>query len=86
MKQSINKVNGTIKIGEKETQIEGGKLVGNQLTFALTDQPDMKYTCTIDGANITGTAKGANAAGGEAQLAGSRQGADAAPQVKPAGQ
>jgi SAM-dependent methyltransferase len=89
LKQSINKVNGTASIGGKESQITEGKLVGDQLTFALTDQPDMKYTCKVDGTNLTGTAKGANAEG-EAQLAGSKQGAEAPPsqstQQKSAGQ
>jgi SAM-dependent methyltransferase len=76
LKQNINKVTGTAKIGEKEAQIADAKLIGDQLTFALSDQPDMKYTCKIDGATISGTAKG-NGAAGEAQLAGSKQGADA---------
>jgi SAM-dependent methyltransferase len=77
LKQEINKVTGTAKIGEKEAQIADAKLIGDQLTFALSDQPDMKYTCKIDGTSISGTAKG-NGAAGEAQLAGSKQGADAA--------
>ena len=76
LKQNINKVTGTAKLGDKEAQIADAKLVGDQLTFALSDQPDMKYTCKVDGSNISGTAKGGSA-GGEAQLAGSKQGADA---------
>jgi SAM-dependent methyltransferase len=76
LKQDINKVTGTAKIGDKEAQIADAKLVGDQLTFALSDQPDMKYTCKVEGSNISGTAKGGSA-GGEAQLAGSKQGADA---------
>jgi SAM-dependent methyltransferase len=78
LKQDINKVSGTAKIGEKEAQIADAKLVGDQLTFALSDQPDVKYTCKIDGSNISGTAKGSGAAG-EAQLAGSKQGGDQQP-------
>jgi hypothetical protein len=72
LKQNINKVTGTAKIGEKESQITDAKLIGDQLTFALSDQPDVKYTCKIDGSSISGTAKG-NGAAGEAQLAGSKQ-------------
>jgi SAM-dependent methyltransferase len=79
LKQDINKVTGTAKIGDKEAQIADAKLIGDQLTFALSDQPDVKYTCKVEGSNINGTAKG-NAAGGEAQLAGSKQGGDAQPQ------
>jgi SAM-dependent methyltransferase len=78
LKQNINKVTGTAKLGDnKEAQIADAKLIGDQLTFALSDQPDVKYTCKIDGSTISGTAKGTGAAG-EAQLAGSKQGADAA--------
>ena len=76
LKQAINKVTGTAKIGDKEAQIADAKLIGDQLTFALSDQPDVKYTCKVDGASINGTAKGGGAAG-EAQLAGSKQGGDA---------
>jgi hypothetical protein len=79
LKQDINKVTGTAKIGDKEAQIADAKLIGDQLTFALSDQPDVKYTCKVEGSNINGTAKG-NAAGGEAQLAGSKQGGDVQPQ------
>ncbi|MEA2711467.1 MAG: hypothetical protein QOF78_4068 [Phycisphaerales bacterium] len=77
LKQDINKVTGTAKIAGKESQIADAKLIGDQLTFALSDQPDVKYTCKVDGANINGTAKGANGAAGDAQLAGSKQGGEA---------
>ena len=94
LKQNINKVTGTAKIGDKEAQIADAKLIGDQLTFALSDQPDVKYTCKVNGSSINGTAKG-NGAAGEAQLAGSKQGGDAGaqqpkpeakPEAKPAAQ
>ena len=82
LKQNINKVTGTAKVGDQEAQIADAKLIGDQLTFALSDQPDVKYTCKIDGSNISGTAKG-NGAAGEAQLAGSKQGGDAQQSAQP---
>ena len=81
LEQNINKVTGKAKIADKEADIADAKLIGDQLTFALSDQPDVKYTCKIDGANISGTSQGGGAAG-EAQLAGHKQGGDAAAQPK----
>ena len=65
LKQEFQNVSGTATVDGKEQDIKDGKLKGDELTFSLAEEPDVKYTAKVNGSKLEST--------GEAGVSGEKQ-------------
>ncbi|MEO6437271.1 MAG: 50S ribosomal protein L11 methyltransferase [Tepidisphaeraceae bacterium] len=54
LKQSYQNVTGTATIDDKDQEIAEGKLKGDELTFILPSEPDVRYAAKVNGTKLEG--------------------------------